>query len=404
MFEFKDRVGNTERLEPHHGESIDALLLRYNIPPASALVMRDGVPVVDSHRIEPDANYVAALIEGYDIGSIRAFYAAEAAPKSEGAYEKRRLNFLRAGSVQTERASLTLEETAALVDGTVLETCTEFELAEPGDSVLVGLSGGVDSSSLAVALSRARQTLPQFRLAAVTFEDYDSKESPTYVHASALAEQLGLEHHIAPATMAEEVFHLNTPLRKILPALMRTESAHFAMYVDHHTTRRALEVFAERNGFNKIALGLHTTDLIAGLLNGWMTGYNVADIPARTIGHHRYIYPLAFVNKRELHLYHYHRTGQLVRHAHVNGWERNPLDRNFYYYLADRLQSIWPGIETMLFPAHIQRLRGRAELRHEYCDNCGAAVIHQPFTSLESSECDVCCLLRKHGYVHRKLS
>ena len=237
------------------------------------------------------------------------------------------------------------------------------------------------------------------QLVAVTFEDYDSSNSPTYTHASNLARQLDIDHHIAPATLAEEVFHLNKPLRKIFPELMKTSYAHQVMYADHHTTRRTLEVFAKQNGFNKIALGLHTTDLVAGLLNGWMTGYNIADIPLRKIGDSTYVYPLAFITKRELHLYHFYRTGQLVRHSNVNAWERNPLDRNFYYYIADQLQSLWPGLEMILFSAHNLRIRGSTPIRYEYCTNCGAALVHQPFTVIESAECDVCSIFRKAGYI-----
>lgn len=172
---------------------------------------------------------------------------------------------------------------------------------------------------------------------------------------------------------------------------METKATHHVMYIDHHTTRRALEVLAGRNGLNVIALGLHTTDLVAGLLNGWLTGYSIAGIPSRKVGDVTYAYPLAFVHKRELHLNHLRAVGKLARHSQPNPWERNPLDRNFYYYLADQLQAHWPGIETLLFTGHAVRLRsGQPTPRYERCRNCGAAVLHQPFTPVNSEDCDVC--------------
>lgn len=402
MVTFIDRLGNREQLVPVSGERVESLLLRHRIPPASVITLRNGKVVADNYTIDSDATYEVFLIEGYDIGRIRQAYAdvcdAEGFTES-AAYLKRSLNFSKSGSLDSSCAALSLDDVVGYVDTTVAETCRSFNLISEGDGVLVGLSGGVDSSSLLITLAAARSSLPAFRLVAVTFEDFDSKTSPTFRHASELAQSLGVEHHLAPARLAEEVFHLNTPLREVLPRLMETNAAHFVMYIDHHTTRRTLEVFAEQNKLDSIALGLHTTDLIAGLMNGWMTGYNIANLPKRQIGNTTYIYPLAFIHKRELHLYHLARTGHLARHANPNAWERNPTDRNFYYYLSDLLQAWWPGLETMLFTAHNWRVSRQPPLRYEQCKNCGSTLVHQPFTAIESEECDACTVMRGSGFI-----
>jgi len=401
VFSFVDRLGNRQLLPPVSGESVEGVLLRYRIPPASVIVLCEGKPVADAHVVVQYSNYEAHLIEGYDIGTIHRAYAEEpnGTNGDSPAYVKRNLRLLRDGSLARESVPLSLDDVAGYVETTVADTCAEFSLIKPGSGVLLGLSGGVDSSSLLLALASARQRLPEFRLVAVTFEDFDSQSSPTFKHASDLAQSLGVEHHLAPAGLAEETFHLNTPLRQVLPRLMETVSAHFVMYIDHHTTRRTLEVFARQNGLDRIALGLHTTDLIAGLLNGWMTGYNIANLPLREIGDVSYIYPLAFVQKRELHLYHLARTGELARHSHPNAWEKNPTDRNFYYYLSDMFQSFWPGLETMLFTAHNMRTSRQPALRYEECSNCGSALIHQPFTPITAQECDACVVMRKAGFI-----
>ena len=111
-----------------------------------------------------------------------------------------------------------------------------------------------------------------FSIVAATFEDFDSLSSPTFANAQNLAKSLGVTHRLIPADTIEKAFHLNQPLRLILPEMMHTHYGHYAMYTDHHTTRRALELFSEEVGANKIVLGLHTTDLIAGLLNSYTTG------------------------------------------------------------------------------------------------------------------------------------
>lgn len=401
MFVFVDRLGNREILHPAVCEQVEQLLLRSRIPPASVIVLREETPVPDSHVIDPNSSYVASLIEGYDIAAIRdalGRLSADGAPDPT-VYIKKRLSMGKTGTLETEAVRFSLEDMAGLVENTIIDTCSEFQLIREGDGVLTGLSGGVDSSSLLLALASARK-LPKFRLVAITFEDFDSDRSPAFQHARELAAELGVEHHLAPASLAQEIFHLDRPLREILPALMRTRSAHHVMYLDHHTTRRVLEVMAERLSLNRIALGLHTTDLVAGLLNGMMTGYNVANLPLRTVGSTTYIYPLAFVQKRELHLYHLQKTAALARHSHPNAWEMQPKDRNYYYYLADHLQSCWPGLEIMMFSAHQWRLRRQQPAAYVTCRNCGSALLEQPFTRLTNGECDACVLLRSEGFIH----
>jgi tRNA(Ile)-lysidine synthase TilS/MesJ/sulfur carrier protein ThiS len=401
LFSFVDRLNKLSLLEVSAGERVESLLLRNQIPPASVLVVCDGEPVPDSHIIDPSRVYVASLIEGYDIATIRdAYQTLLNEPASEDtSYVKKRLHLTRTGQIEIETASLSLAETALHVEDTIVDTCREFGLLNDGDSLLVALSGGVDSSSLLLALASAAKRLPKFRLVAVTFEDFDSSKSSTFAHAASLAKSLEVEHHLAPASLAQEIFHLRMPLKEVLPLLMKTSASHQTMYIDHHTTRRVLEVVAEKLDLNRIALGLHTTDLVAGLLNAFMSGYNMASLPLREVDTTTYIFPLAFVTKRELHLYHLFRTGNLAQHSQPNPWEMYPTDRNFYYYLADNLQSYWPGLEVLMFTAHQWRLRRQRPLSYIRCRNCGSALLEQPFTNLSGGECDVCAILRAQGFL-----
>jgi len=397
-FTFIDRLGNQENLETYNGETVSALLRRHYIPPSSVLVMSRGAVIVDSHVLESGRDYEARLIEGYDIGEIRSALKASTSGPGGGTLDIRRLIPNPNGKLDVEFSSLDGEALCQHVVDTIVDTFEIYNLINEGDRVLVGLSGGVDSSSLLLALHEARPRLPKFTLVAVTFEDYDSTDSPTFTHANKLAQDLSIEHHIVPAKSVEAAFGLNKPLREILPELMCTKHASMTMYIDHHTTRRGLELFAEANDIGRVALGLHTTDLMAGILNSVATGYTVASLPVRRIGTVDYIYPLAFVSKRALHLYHYYRTGTLVRHSFPNKWERNPLDRNFYYYLADMMQEYWPGMEAFVFSSHNWRLRREQPVRTEVCRNCGSTLVVQPFMSAGEGECEVCQVFKTAGY------
>jgi tRNA(Ile)-lysidine synthase TilS/MesJ len=391
-------MGNTTILNADVGDVVFDVLMRNYIPPSTVLVSTNGKPICDSHRLIEDGVYRAALIEGYDVASIRGMYS-DLKPGVQEAYLKRRLLLTREGALKMEEKLLDLQGVIKMVESLMEETCQHYELVLEGDVVLVGLSGGVDSSSMLLALSSIQPRLPSFRLVAATFEDFDSKTSPTFNHAKRLATDLGIEHHVVDATLAQEVFHLKKPLREILPELMQTRFSHQVMYIDHHTTRRVLEVFAKANGLNKIALGLHTTDLIGGILNSLATGYRIGNLPSRVIGDLTYIYPLVFVPKKELHAYYYARLGKYVSHSKPNLWELNPMDRNFYYYVADALQTLWPGIEYWLLEGH--RKRTGSDMRpftYTECGNCGGSILSQD-GKLDSAYCDVCNVLLQAGYV-----
>jgi tRNA(Ile)-lysidine synthase TilS/MesJ len=382
------------------GEPVRAVLAREYVPPSSVVVLRDATPVADNHRLAAGESYEAQLIEGYEVGAIRAALAAIAGGPDDAPYLKRRLSLSATGAVESEAVPMELEDVARHVEETVEDTCAEFDLLPPSSSVLVGLSGGVDSTCLLLALdSLRRQRGRDFKIVAATFEDADAAESPSFDRASSIARELDVEHVIVPASRAQDVFGLTARLDEVLPRLMHTAHAHVAMYADHHVTRRLLEVEADARGISRIALGLHTTDIVAGLLNGFMTGYASGNLPSRPVGDYVYVYPLAFVSKRELHLYHLHRRGHLAAHTEPNPWERNPTDRSFYYWLADALQELWPGHEHLLITGQATRARGLSQLAFTRCPNCGGAQLQQSFTVVRDGECDICRALRAEGFI-----
>jgi hypothetical protein len=399
-FEFTDRVGNSVNLPANAGESIAQVLMRAFIPPLSVTVSSEGRQLADSHRIEQGRSYQARLIEGYDLGTIQRLYA-DYPDTGEVAYLKRRLVFTDDGHLTIEQQPLTLPETAEWVENMIRQTIRRYALIQPDDTVVLGLSGGVDSGSLMLALGALLERADvNFRLIAATFQDYDSRYTDTWDRSHALTTRFGARHELVGEELAQEVFHLDRPLRQVLPALMETEDAHQTMYVDHHTTRRTLEVFAASEGSHKIALGLHTTDLLAGLVNAQTTGYQLGGLPLRHVGDFDYIFPLTFVPKKELELYHLHSTGTKPKHSPPNPWEFNPLDRNFYYYFADFMQSFWPGVEYWMFTSPtLQSADPSEKVAFVACGNCGGALNPQGREWNAGDFCDVCSILARYGYV-----
>ncbi|MDQ1248821.1 MAG: Asparagine synthetase protein [Actinomycetota bacterium] len=408
MLYLLDRRGGLHVLPHEAGDSVSKVLLTHGIPPTSVLVYRDTDESIisDNAPLDTDALYTARLIEGYDLPGILNLYQPELAGDAGLASDatlllKRRLSIAPDGSLTMERHSLDPAAAAAHVEETVFSTIDTFSLLEDTPDLVIGISGGVDSGSLLMLLSAYRDRFPDHRLTirAATFQDFDSRCSEAFGFAARIAERFDVEHHLVEADAAERVFHLTRPIAQILMLMMEGEDAHQAMYVDHHSTRRVLEDFATAQGSSTLALGLHTTDLLAGLVNSWSSGHAMGPIPVRPVGDYRYVLPLAFVPKRELHLYYTEQMGHLPKQTTPNQWEFNPGDRNFLYFLADQLQWQWPGIQHWMFASHTRRTDAHPVFR--ICENCGGATREIIGAPVWTGLCDVCIVLDKHGWVRK---
>lgn len=396
---FQNRMGQTKELKYFHGETLESVLLRNRIPVTSVISTLDDSPITESTLINDEKDYIVRLIEGYDIDTIITDVFND--EETNTAYIKNRVSFNIDGSLFTEHIPMNTSDVSELVESNIEFAISNYSLISPGETVLVGLSGGVDSSSLLIALSKLSKKM-NFKVVAATFKDFDSLSSPAFANAQKLANSLSIEHKLIDSEIIEKVFNLNRPLRTILPAMMETEFNYFAMYADHHTTRRALEVFADEIKVDKIILGLHTSDLVAGLLNSYTMGYQMASIFQRQVGKYTYVYPLMFVPKKELHIYYYHHQKKYAVHSYPNMWELNPKDRNYYYYLADQLQYLFPGIENYLFEANTWSLKRQKPLEFTICGNCGAAILQQESAPVNDDLCDVCRMFKKLGYTEER--
>ncbi len=394
---FVNRLNEETSLDYYKGESIADVLTRNHIPISSVLTTHNNIPISENALIEDNEEYISALIEGYDIDSIlKNVYTRE---QIQANYIKNRITFNLDGSLLTEHIPMSVDDVVSMVEENIQFAIQNYNMISKGERVLIGLSGGVDSSSLLIALNKLSIKMG-FSVVAATFEDFDSIASPAFANAAKLAQAQKVEHHLIPAQTVEQIFHLNKPIRQILPELMNTDKSHFAMYVDHHTTRRALEVFSKEISADKIVLGLHTTDLLAGMLNGLATGYSIGDMFKREVGDCTYIYPLAFIPKKELHLYYYAHMKKYAVHSYPNAWELNPKDRNYYYYLADQLQILFPGIENYVFDSHKWQLKRSTPLNFTKCNNCGSYILQQDYSPSNEDVCDVCRILKEKGYIN----
>lgn len=162
-----DRRAGRNELYHKDGESAAQALLRNGIPPTSVLVYRDAdeALISDDAPLSIEVAYTARLIEGYDISGIRDLYSGELHGGRQASFASRnllarRLSVSGEGALHMERLYLDEPSAARHIQQTVHETIDRFDLLPTGTSVLLGLSGGVDSGSLLMLLSKYRDLMP----------------------------------------------------------------------------------------------------------------------------------------------------------------------------------------------------------------------------------------------------
>lgn len=127
----------------------------------------------------------------------------------------------------------------------------EFELLKPGDRVLVGLSGGKDSSFLLYALKYIKQQAPfEFDLGALTV-DMGFRQGFDTDKLQAFCSQLGIPFYL-----------LTTKFSGVIEGNGKKGACAKCAFL----RRGAMNMFAREEGYNKIALAHHYDDAVETFL------------------------------------------------------------------------------------------------------------------------------------------
>lgn len=135
--------------------------------------------------------------------------------------------------------------------GRLMRAIVEFQLIEPGDRILVGLSGGKDSVFLTYALSALRKQLPvSFTLGAMTIDPQFSEDFPVR-RLAAFCHGLDVPFHAQRVDIA---------------GIIRAQQGKDPCYTCAFFRRGALNRYAVENGYNKIAYAHHHDDAVETFL------------------------------------------------------------------------------------------------------------------------------------------
>ena len=169
------------------------------------------------------------------------------------------------------------------------QAIADFNMIEPGDKVMVCLSGGKDSYALLDILMNLRQREPtEFKLIAVNL-DQKQPGFPEQVLPEYLS-RVGVPFHIENQDTYSIVKRL-TPEGKTLCSLCS------------RLRRGILYRVATELGCTKIALGHHRDDMVVTLLMNMFFGSKIKGMPPKLAsdnGQHIIIRPLAYVAETDL--------------------------------------------------------------------------------------------------------
>ncbi|MEZ5498359.1 MAG: tRNA 2-thiocytidine(32) synthetase TtcA [Steroidobacteraceae bacterium] len=185
--------------------------------------------------------------------------------------------------------SRTATRLQAQLRGLVGKAIAEYGMIEPGDRVMVCLSGGKDSYTLLdVLLSLQRSAPVHFELIAVHLDQkqpgYPVDVLPRYLR----------EHGIAFHVIEQDTYSV---VKRVIP------EGKTMCGLCSRLRRGALYRYAREQGIDKIALGHHRDDIVETLFLNMFFGARLKAMPPKLLsddGRNVVIRPLAFVAERDI--------------------------------------------------------------------------------------------------------
>lgn len=178
-------------------------------------------------------------------------------------------------------------ELSKKISSVVGRTNAQYELIKEGDRVLVGFSGGKDSTTLIHALNHLKRVAPfNFEFKAVTVT-YGMGERVEFL--SKHCAEHGIEHEI-----------IDTEIFELAGEKIRKNSSFCSFF--SRMRRGYLYSTALEQGYNKLALGHHLDDAVESFFMNFLYNGALRAMPPKYIAENKLevIRPLIFCRERQL--------------------------------------------------------------------------------------------------------
>lgn len=400
---FVDRLDRTFQLEGEEGQSVASFLLSHHIPLDTVIVECDGniVSEIDI-LIRRGDSITIRMVRAYHLPDFLSEFgfALRSTPERGEAlslpslYTKRVLLFDDDGSAELATKSIDKNRFAEFIEDSFVHCVREKGLIQEGDEIGLALSGGRDSLSLLYLLARTKKFLPSFNLRGVTVCGL-SKPLDLEIALEACS-SLSITHEFVSTDKVKEYFGLCGTMDTALKALSKQFGRAKSINCVHAFMRTSVErYFAEQSIF-KIAYGLHNEDLLASLVRSVVNGFAFGEsFYCKSWGPFNLIYPLWGITKKEITIY----LDVVAPKKHGGQSSPTPYDRGGYnrdiqYFVADSLQTLWPGFSYHAFEGY-QKLFSSAAitLQHNQCLNCGSTYVVDDSESRQLEVCFLCEML-----------
>ena len=214
----------------------------------------------------------------------------------------------------------------------------DFKMIEDGDNIMVCLSGGKDSYTMLDILMALKHNAPvEFNLTAVNMDqkqpDFPENVLPEYLQAQ------GVDYHIIERDTYSVVKSI-IPEGKTMCSLCS------------RLRRGTLYGFAQKHGFNKIALGHHRDDMIETLFLNMFHGGSISAMPPKLLsddGKNIVIRPLAYCS--EIDIIKYAKAMEFpIIPCNLCGSQEN-LSRKKIKQMLEQWEHQFPGRKNSIFAA-----------------------------------------------------
>ena len=254
----RDRLDREFPIKCAEGEKIHDILVKNHIP-LDSIFLRCNDKIVDDYNAvyHESNNYIVEMVRAYHLPDFLTYLnlwenkPKEAFREGESYYTKRlAIHDKENGDFQYLRTSFSEEELVVYLDNMFVSGVYEAGLIEEGDDILLAISGGRDSLSLAYFLTRNKDCLPDFNLTAVHVETSSNKLETSY--CIDIAKRFGIPLTVITEKETTDLYNLNVSIYDALDSIKDDYNRSYAIFSAHNIIRANVEKFAREHKKNKI--------------------------------------------------------------------------------------------------------------------------------------------------------